>query len=144
MDERIPTYMPGDLIEYILVFGCKANVRTVRATFRNQDTGAEVVLAGQAALGEDALRIRYPLRDTRVQKAALYFNTDQSEPPVPGRYHLARLEATTYGGHHLDFDNPPEGEGFYFGEESTENLPYILERGFQPQEGHPNLLPRRS
>ena len=57
------------------------------------------------------------------------------------RYRMVRLEATTYGGQILDFDNPPEGEGFYFAEEATTDLPKVLydQSGFQLEDGHPDL-----
>jgi hypothetical protein len=139
MEENIPTFILGDQIEYFLVFTCRANIRTVSATFRNQDTGTELILEGEAQLME-----KQTVTGTRKQEAMLYYSADLSEPPDSGRYRLARLVAQTYGGHLLDFDNPPEGIGFYFREESTEVLPRIIlpESQFRLAEGHPNS-PRR-
>jgi len=141
-EKHPPTYLPGDELVYGVRFNYPANVRTVSATFRNETTGAEVVLLGEASLAPTQRR------GTRTQIATLYHVGDPSEELVPGRYRLARLEAITYGGKPLDFDNPPE-DGFIFEEEPDETTLPRLDRQqlpggrvtqatwFEVPEGHP-------
>jgi hypothetical protein len=138
-EERIPTFIPGDQIKYCLVFTCKANIRHVSATFRNQETGSEIVLTGEAYPSEQTKII-----GTRVHEAQLFNNNDLYESADPGRYRLARLEATTYSGHSLDFDNPSEGIGFNYRDEPTDDLPKLARGVVDPPDwfvlpkSHPN------
>jgi hypothetical protein len=134
-EEGIPTYIPGDLIEYFVQFTSPTNIREVTATFRNEATGVELALRGVAQLtGEEAIG------GTRTQQAHLFYDEGSDAPPEPGRYRLARLEAETYGGKLLDFDNPPDEEAFLFEDEPDDpQLPRILQpTGFIPEEGHPD------
>lgn len=139
MEERIPTFIPGDNLAYQLVFVCPVNIRSVTAAFRNETTGAEIVISGEAQLLD-----RPRVRGARTQAAVLGFDTESSEEPETGRYRLARLEALTYGGRTLDFDNPPE-DAFRFENEPEDATLPRLARGiaapassFLLEQGHPN------
>lgn len=141
-EERIPTFIPGDELVYQLVFVCKVNVRTVTATFRNESTGDELTLTGEANLIE-----KPRVRGARTHAALLQHVPEASDEPATGRYRLARLEARTYGGKPLDFDNPVE-DAFRFEDEPEEiDLPRIARGLVEPAsvfvlpEGHPNKPP---
>lgn len=146
-EDQIPTFLPGDEIVYVMRFNYPANVRNVTATFRNETTGAEIVLIGEASLWHSARR------GARTHIARLYVDGDLSEAPDPGRYRLARLEAMTYGGKPLDFDNPPE-DAFRIEVEPDETTLPRLDRvrapignkvtratWFELPEGHPDQRP---
>ena len=150
--QRTPTFVPGDDIVYVVRFNYPANVRNVSATFRNETTGAEIVLTGEASLA------RSTRRDTRSHVARLRNDDPLSEAPDPGSYQLARLEATTYGGKPLDFDNPPE-DAFRVEDEPDETTLPRLNRveppggpagrstratRFKLSKGHPDKRRRRS
>ncbi len=49
-EERIPTYIPGDVIAYYVIFVCEVNVSSVSVAFRNDTTGPEIVLTGESQL----------------------------------------------------------------------------------------------
>lgn len=143
-EERIPTFIPGDELVYQLAFFCKLNARTVTAVFRNETTGAEVVLAGEAQM---LAKPKY--RSARTQAAVLQHDPGASDDLATGRYRLARLEVHTHGGKTLDFDNPPE-DAFLFEEEPNDaELPRLARGLIEPAstfvlpEGHPNSLPTR-
>jgi hypothetical protein len=132
--EQIPTVLPGDVFAYVVRFNYPGNVREVTATFRNETTGAEIVLSGEARL------VRPGRRGTRRHIASLYYDEgylDESpddvvaETPDLGRYRLARLEATTYEGKTLDFDNPPE-DAFRVADEPDESILPRLDRVEDP------------
>jgi hypothetical protein len=143
-EDRIPTFIPGDQLEYQLVFTCEVNARAVTAAFRNETTGAEIVLQGEARM-IDKPRVK----GTRTFAALLEADEGTSDWAATGRYRLARLEVETYRGKTLDFDNPIE-DAFRF-EEEPEDLPLPrLARGlvepvstFVLPPGHPNALPER-
>lgn len=118
-EEQIPTFMPGDEIVYAVRFNYPANVRSVSATFRNDTTGAEIVLRGEARLERTARR------GTRRHLVRLYDDGDPSEPLSPCTYRFARLEAVTYSGKSLDFDNPPEDSFVVQGEPDETTLPRL-------------------
>lgn len=138
-EERIPTFIPGDELVYQLVFFCAVNVKSVTAAFRNESTGAEIILTGEAHIIPEPR-----VRGARTHTAHLHHDQEASDEPATGRYRLARLEARTYGGKPLDFNNPVE-DAFRF-EEEPEDIPLpILARGvvepasvFVLQKGHPN------
>lgn len=144
LEERIPKFIPGDELAYQLVFICMVNVKTVTAAFRNETTGAEIVLTGEAHMIAEPRVI-----GARTHAALLQHDQEASDEPATGRYRLARLEARTYGGKPLDFDNPVE-DAFRFEEEPEDiDLPKIA-RGlvesasiFVLPEGHPNKPPIR-
>ena len=141
-EERIPTFIPGDELVYHLVFVCKVNVSTVTAAFRNETTGAEVVLTGEARI------IAKPrVVGGRTHAAMLHHDRAMSDDLATGRYRLARLEVNTYGGKPLDFDNPPE-DAFHFEEEPEDvDLPRLARGMVEPAstfvlpDGHPNSPP---
>lgn len=142
-EERIPTFIPGDQLVYQLVFFCKVNARTVTAAFRNETTGAEIVLKGEARM------IRADVVEARTFAARLEADEGLPEGTASGRYYLARVEVETYRGQLLDFHNPPE-EAFRFEEEPDEIILPILARGvlepaskFLLPDGHPNKPPQR-
>ena len=141
-EERIPTYIPGDEPSYQLVFVCQVNVSIVSAVFRNESTGGTLVLSGEAHM------IAKPrVRGARSHAAVLQLDRAASDEPETGRYRMARLEARTYGGKPLDFDNPPE-DAFRF-EDEPEDIPLPrLAKGlvepastFLLPDGHPNKPP---
>ena len=146
--EQMPTFVPGDEIVYVVRFNYPANVRSVTAAFRNDGTGAEIVLRGEARLERTARR------GTRKHLARLYYDGDPSEPLTPGTYRFARLEAITNGGKPLDFDNPPE-DAFLVEDEPDETTLPRLDRvqgpaggvtratWFELPEGHPDKRPTR-
>lgn len=141
-EERIPTFIPGDELAYQIVFLCQVNVETVTAVFRNETTGTELTLTGEARMIE-----KPRVRGARTHAATLVFDNDASDEPETGRYRLARLEARTYRGKPLDFDNPVE-EAFRFEDEPADvELPRLARGVVEPAarfllpEGHPNLPP---
>jgi hypothetical protein len=94
-EERMPTFIPGDEPTYQIAFVCSVNIETVTAVFRNQTTGAEIILTGEAQM------IAKPrVRGARTHTALLHVDRDSSDEPETGRYRLARLEARTYRGTH--------------------------------------------
>lgn len=133
-EERIPTLIPGDPIAFYVRFSCRANVRSVTATFENQETATRIVLTGEATTAGR-------MRGARMQQATLVHREDASDSLEAGRYRLVRLEAETFGGKTLDFDNPPAEEAFYF-EEESDQLPRVMDRMFMLPEYHPNLPPQ--
>ena len=145
-EERIPAFVPGDDLVYAVCFTYPANIRAVTAAFRNETTGEEVSLWGEARLAPGGPR----LLGTRTHVASLsYRGRETSGPLEPGRYRLARLEAETYRGKRLDFDNPPE-DAFRFEDEPDESVVPQIARGpealdpptwFFLPEGHPNRPP---
>ena len=143
-EERMPTFIPGDEPTYQIAFVCSVNIETVTAVFRNQTTGAEIILTGEAQM------IAKPrVRGARTHTALLHVDRDSSDEPETGRYRLARLEARTYRGTRLDFDKPTE-DAFSFEDEPAEIDPPRLARGlvepasrFVLPDGHPNT-PHRS
>ena len=120
-------FEPGDYIEYCLVFTCKVKIKSVAATFRNQETGKDILLTGEAQLSD-----RATVLGTRVQEARLSVDRNMHETMDSGWYRLAWLEAITYGGHSLDFDNPPEDRSFYFREGPTDDLPKLVRGVLDP------------
>lgn len=143
-EERIPTYIPGDEPVYQIVFVCPVNIETVTAAFRNETTGAEILLTGEAHM------IATPrVRGARTHAAVLTFDNDSSDEPETGRYRLARLEARTHRGKKLDFDNPSE-DAFRFEDEPADiDLPRLAKGLVNPAstfvlpDGHPNSPPTR-
>jgi hypothetical protein len=141
-EERMPTFIPGDEPTYQIAFVCSVNIETVTAVFRNQTTGAEIILTGEAQM------IAKPrVRGARTHTALLHVDRDSSDEPETGRYRLARLEARTYRGTRLDFDKPTE-DAFSFEDEPAEIDPPRLARGlvepasrFVLPDGHPNTPP---
>jgi len=138
-EERIPTFIPGDELRYQLVFICEVNVESVTAAFRNEVTGEEVVLTGEARMIDQPRVV-----GARAQAAILDHDKNSSDELATGRYRLARMEAKTYGGKTLDFDNPPE-DAFLFEDEPEDiALPKIALGLVEPAttfvlpEGHPN------
>jgi hypothetical protein len=136
---QVPTFIPGDALRYQLVFNCRVNVESVTAAFRNEATGEEVVLTGKARMIDKPRVV-----GARTQVAILDHDQDSSDELATGRYRLARMEAKTYGGKTLDFDNPPE-DAFLFEDEPEETeLPKIARGLVEPAttfvlpEGHPN------
>ncbi len=66
-EERIPTFIPGDEIVYRVEFLCKVNVVFVSAAFRNETTGGEIILEGEADM------VAQPrVRGARTFMATLY------------------------------------------------------------------------
>jgi hypothetical protein len=86
MDE-IPTFVPGDQIVYVVCFTYPANMQAVSATFRNESTGAEPVLWGDARLLDEPRVL-----GTRLHAASLG-ESGGSGRLEAGRYRLIRLEA---------------------------------------------------
>lgn len=143
-EEQIPTFIPGDHLEYQLIFTCEVNVRAVTAAFRNETTGAEIVLKGEPQMIDKPKVV-----GTRTFAASLEADEGTSDWAASGRYRLARLEVETYHGRTLDFDNPPE-DAFRFEEEPEDIALPKLARGvtepastFVLSPGHPNALPER-
>ena len=81
-------------------------------------------------------------RDRRTFEARLTYSAEGSERAESGNYRLARLEAKTWDGKPLDFDNPPDREvaSFRFEEEPDDDrLPRLITPPFFDLEtGHPN------
>src|SRR5215210_88497 len=127
-EEQMPTFVPGDEIVYVVQFNYPANVQSVAATFRNDTMGEEVVLRGGARLERSARR------GTRKHLARLHYDGDPSKSLNPGTYRFARLEAVTYGGKSLDFDNPPE-DAFVVQDEPDETTLPRLDRVQGPASG---------
>jgi hypothetical protein len=140
-EERIPTFILGDVIAYVVTFVHPVNVDSVTAAFRNEATGKEIVLRGEARM------IPLPRhRDRRTFAARLTYSAEGSERAESGDYRLARLEATTWDGKPLDFDNPPAREvaSFRFEEEPADDdrLPRLIDAPFfDLEKGHPNTRP---
>lgn len=141
-EERIPTIVPGDKVDYVVVLTYPANIRTVTAAFRNEETGEEILLWGRAHLSA-----RARILGTRTHEARLHYHGEGT--PSLGTYRLARLVAETYSGKPLDFDNPPE-DAFRFEDEPDESVLPRIARGpgalpratwFELPEGHPTRPP---
>lgn len=144
VEDRIPTFIPGDQLVYQLVFVCEVNARKVTAAFRNETTGAEIVLMGEAQM-----TAKPDVVGARTFAALLEADQELSDAAATGRYRLARLEVETYRGQSLDFDNPPE-DAFLFEEEPEEiPLPKLARGLVEPAStfvlppGHPNKFPER-
>jgi hypothetical protein len=141
-EERMPTFIPGDEVAYQIAFVCSVNIETVAAVFRNETSGAEITLTGEARM------IAKPrVGGARTHIALLHVAHDSSDEPETGRYRLARLEGRTYRGTRLNFDSPTE-DGFSFEDEPAEIDPPRLARGmvepasrFVLPDGHPNTPP---
>ena len=128
---------------YRLLFLCEVNASEVTAAFRNDATGSEIVLRGEAKT------ISAPVVGARTFASLLEPDEAFPEGTASGRYYLARLEVVTHRGQRLDFENPPE-DAFRF-EEEPENvgLARLAQGIFDPAssfafpEGHPNRPPER-
>ena len=118
-DPHVPTFVPGDEIVYVVRFNYPANVVSVTAAFRNEDTGSEVVLTGWPE------PMRHARRGTRKHLVRMSYDheRDDNAEPEPGRYRLVHLEAVTHGGKHLPFDNPTEDAFFFRDEPDEDTLP---------------------